>query len=158
MHKIKSILFVCTGNSCRSIMAEGLLKKYLKDEGMEGINVQSAGVCAVDGMSPTAETIEVMRKAGVDVSRFKSKCITDELIKKADLILVMAACHMDSVIRMAPEAVKKTHLLKQYGLENDTSTCEELDVPDPIGKPVEFYQRVSDTIKREIERIVEIIR
>lgn len=96
-------------------MAEGLLKKYLKEEGRDDIEVKSAGIGALDGMSPTNETIEVIRKVGVDASGFKSKYITEELIKKSDLILVMAAHHMDFVIRMVPEAAKKTHLLKQYG-------------------------------------------
>ena len=68
MNKIIRILFVCTGNSCRSIMAEGLMKSVLKGLGKVGIDVSSAGVSAIDGFRPTHETIEVMKREGVDVS------------------------------------------------------------------------------------------
>lgn len=158
MHKISSVLLVCTGNSCRSIMAEGLLKKYLKKEGKEDIEVKSAGVRAIDGMTPTAETVEVMKKEGVDVSGFRSKCLTHDLIKKSDLILAMALHHMDEIIKTAPDAAPKAHLLKQYGLEpDDVEAREDPDILDPIGKPISYYERVFETIKKEIERIAKLL-
>ncbi|MFA6610292.1 MAG: low molecular weight protein arginine phosphatase, partial [Candidatus Omnitrophota bacterium] len=61
MGNIKSVLFVCTGNSCRSVMAEGFMKKYLRELGKADIEVRSAGISAAEGFFPTAETIEVMR-------------------------------------------------------------------------------------------------
>lgn len=157
MARIKSVLFVCTGNSCRSIMAEGLLRKALKEIGREDIEVVSAGISAFNGSSPTEETVTVMRREGVDVSAFKSKSLTDEMIKKADLILTMAAHHMDEVIRRVPAASLKTHLLKQFGIDSDTMTCEELDVRDPIGRPIDEYERVLASIKKEIKRIINLI-
>ncbi|OGW77220.1 MAG: hypothetical protein A3C51_01875 [Omnitrophica bacterium RIFCSPHIGHO2_02_FULL_46_20] len=158
MHKIRSVLLVCTGNSCRSIMAEGLLKKYLKKEGKEDIEVKSAGARAIDDMPPTAETIEVMKKEGVDVSGFRSKRLTYDLIKKADLILAMASHHMDEIIKTAPDAAPKAHLLKQYGLKtDDVEVREDPDILDPIGKPISYYERVFETIKKEIERIVKLL-
>ena len=157
MSKIKSVLFVCTGNSCRSIMAEGLLKKYIKEEGKEHIKVSSAGVYAMNDMIPTPETIKVMKEAGVDVSTFRSKFLTDELIKGSDLILVMTSDHIDDIIKRVPEATKKVHLLKQYGLETDTGACEDLDILDPIGQPLSYYKRVRDVIGEEIKRIVSIL-
>lgn len=158
MHKIRSVLLVCTGNSCRSIMAEGLLKKYLKKEEKEHIEVKSAGVRAIDGITPTTETIEVMKREGVDVSGFKSKCLTRDLIKKADLILVMASHHMEEIIKTAPDAAPKAHLLKQYGLETLTEEArEDPDILDPIGKPISFYEQVFGMIKKEIERIVKLL-
>ena len=108
-------------------------------------------------MAPTAETIEVMRKSDIDVSRFKSKHITDELIRKSDLILVMASHHMDAVIRRVPEAAQKTHLLKQYGIKTDTQSCEDLDIQDPIGQPIQVYERVLDTIEKEVRRIAPLL-
>jgi len=157
MAKIKSVLLVCTGNSCRSIMAEGLLKKYLKELGKDDIEVLSAGVHAIDGAEPKRETIEVMAEEGIDVSRFRSKGITEELVKKADLILVMSGHHMDDIIDRMPDAQGKVHMLKQYGASSDGCACEDLDIEDPIGRPKAFYQKVLLAIKAEIKKIAEIL-
>lgn len=148
---------VCTGNSCRSIMAEGLLKKALKELGKSDIEVKSAGTGALDDAAPTRETIEAMRKVGIDVSDFRSKSLKDEDIIKADLILVMAAHHMDEIIRRVPEAVSKTHLLKQFGQISDANACEDLDIFDPIGRPGEDYERVLQEIRKEIKRVAGIL-
>ena len=115
MNKVRSILFVCTGNSCRSVMAEGLLKKRLKELGKSDIVVRSAGVRAIDGYPPMNETIEVMKAEGVDLSGFRSAGITDEFIKGSDLILVMSPLHKAEVIRRFPGAARKTFLLREYG-------------------------------------------
>lgn len=157
MDRVKSVLLVCTGNSCRSIMAEGILKKYLKELGKGDIEVISAGVHAIDGIGPTKETIEVMGKEGIDVSGLRSKALTNELIKKADLVLVMAAHHMDDIITRAPEAARKIHLLKQFGIKCEAQACEDMDIADPIGKDRDFYEEVLLIIKKELKRIAQII-
>ena len=157
MDNVKSILFVCTGNSCRSIMAEGLMKAALKKLGKEEIRVSSAGVSALDGFNPTRETIEVMKCEGVDVSDFKSRAITDEIIRGSDLILVMAARHMSDIIMRVPEAAAKTHLLKQYGKCDNSYIRLGMDIADPMGKPVETYEKTLGEIKGEVERIAELL-
>lgn len=157
MRKIKSVLIVCTGNSCRSIIAEGMLRRYLKELGKSDIEVVSAGVHAIDGMSPTRETIEVMKEEGVSVSGFRSKALTDDLIKKADLILVMACHHMDDIIVRMPEASRKTHLLKQFGVKYEAKACDDLDIADPIGRDKDFYGQVRSEIKKEMRRIAQIL-
>lgn len=157
MRKIKSVLLICTGNSCRSIMAEGMLKKYLKELGKDDIEVMSAGVHAIDGINPTKETIEVMNEEGVDVSGFKSRALTNELIKKADIILVMAGHHIDDIITRIPAAASKIHLLKQFGTKCETSVCEDLDIADPIGRDKNFYEEVRSAIKKEMKRIAQIL-
>ena len=157
MGKIRSILFVCTGNSCRSIMAEGLLKKYLSALGKNDIEVRSAGVGAMDGLSPTDGTIEVMKREGVDVSNYRSKKLTNDLIKDSDLILVMEYLHKDEVTRRVPEANSKTCLLKEFGLDEKAIRPEGFSIPDPIGRPIKDYEYSLDTIKKEIERIAKIL-
>lgn len=157
MPKIKSILFVCTGNSCRSVMAEGLLKKALRLAGKEHIKVNSAGVGAIDGMAPTDETIRAMKSEGIDVLGSKSKRVTARLVSEADLILVMAAHHMDDIISRFPDAAAKTHLLRQYGVDCQTQACEDLDVIDPISQAASVYENVLKEIKKEIERIVKLL-
>jgi protein-tyrosine-phosphatase len=157
MDKIKSVLFVCTGNSCRSIMAEGLMRSALKGLGKEGIEVSSAGVSAVDGFRPTSETIGSMKRAGVDISGFRSRALTDEMIRETDLILVMADHHRDDIIKRVPQAVSKTHILKQYGRRDNSCACEDLNIFDPIGRPEEFYEYTLGVIKKEIYRIAKIL-
>ncbi|MDP2928788.1 MAG: low molecular weight protein arginine phosphatase [Candidatus Omnitrophota bacterium] len=157
MAKIKSVLFVCTGNSCRSIMAEGLLREALKKLGKNDIIVSSAGVSAIDGFRPTRETIEVMKRDGLDVSGFRSKFLTDEMIINSDLILVMAAHHMDDIIGRIPEAASRTHMLKQYGKLDHSRASEDLDIYDPIGRSIEVYEEILGEIKKEIDRITRIL-
>lgn len=138
-------------------MAEGMLKKYLKELGKDDIEVVSAGVHAIDGMNPTKETIEVMGGEGIDVSGFRSKTLTNELIKKADIILVMACHHMDDIATRMPEAASKIHLLRQFGIKCETSACKDLDIADPIGRDKHFYEEVRLAIKKEIKRIAQIL-
>lgn len=157
MSQVKSILFVCTGNSCRSIMAEGLMKKYLKALKKGSISVRSAGVNALEGYLPTDDTVEVMKKEDVDVSGFRSKRVTENLIRESDLILVMERVHRDFIIRMTPEAAPKTHLLKEFCAKNERNYPENTDIPDPIGKPREFYELSVAIIKDQVKRIAECV-
>lgn len=156
MAKTRSVLFVCTGNSCRSVMAEALMKKYLKALGKKDIAVRSAGIRALGGYPPTDETIEVMNEEGIDVSGFKSSALTEEAIRGSDLILAMGAIHKNDVIRRIPEASSKTFLLKEYG-SSDSGASGDLDVPDPIGRPLTVYKSCLETIKREIERVAKLL-
>lgn len=155
MPDIKSVLFVCTGNSCRSVMAEGLLKKYLRQFGKGAIEVSSAGVMAPAGMPPTEETIAVMKREGVDISANRSRKLTPDLIARADLILVMEKIHKNEVLNLDPSASSKTYLLKEFGTEKRGDL--NLNIKDPIGKPVGEYKMRLDEIKNEIERIVKLL-
>jgi protein-tyrosine-phosphatase len=156
MGDIHSILFVCTGNSCRSVMAEGLMRKRLYELGRNDIEVRSAGVMASKGLSPTDETIKVMKEADVDVSEFKTKIMTDDMIKKADLILTMEPMQKDVILKKAPPAASKTFLLKEY--KNPSKILPKgFSVHDPIGKPIEDYKVTRDEISAEIERVAELL-
>lgn len=157
MSDIKSVLLVCTGNSCRSVMAEGLLKKYLKESGKAGIEVTSAGTRAIGGLPPTDETVEVMKSEGVDISRARSKNLTDDLIKKSDLILVMEDMHKSEIARRVPESASKTHLVKEYGLDGKVDHIEGVNIPDPIGRPMEFYKYTIKIIKNQMQRIAKLL-
>jgi len=157
MNKILSVLFVCTGNSCRSIMAEGLLKKRLKELGKTHIQVHSAGTRAMDGLSPVDNTISVMSEAGVDVSDYKSTDLTNDMIRNSDLILVMEPTHKIEVLRRVPEASSKTYLLREFGKKNRESDYGSHEVIDPIGKSLEEYRFCLLSIKQEVERIAELL-
>ncbi len=155
MAKIKKILFVCTGNSCRSIMAEGLLRKKLEEMGRKEVEVFSAGTRAIGGFVPTDNTISVMRKEGVDVSGYKTSRLTPDKIQKADLILAMEQIHVEDILNMAPSAEVKTYLLRKYARAK--SELGGIEVMDPIGRPLEIYERVSAMIKRSIEELAKTL-
>lgn len=156
MSDIHSILFVCTGNSCRSVMAEGLMRKRLYELGKSGIEAASAGIMAAKGMPPTDETVKVMKEADVDVSESRSKGVTADLIKKADLILTMEPVQKDVVLKLAPHAAAKTFLLKEYA--NPSKILPKgFSIHDPIGKPVEDYRVCREEISAEIERIAALL-
>ncbi len=157
MGKIRSVLFICTGNSCRSVMAEGLMKKYLRELGKSDIEVRSAGISAADGFFPTAETIEVMNREGVDVSDFKTKTLTLQMIESADIMLVMEDIHMNYITRLMPTASSKTHLLKGFQAECQSNFPENCNIPDPIGRPMDYYQLAFAVIKDQVKRIAEIL-
>lgn len=157
MNKIKSILFVCTGNSCRSVMAEGLLKKSLSQLGRSDIKVNSAGLMALSAGRPTEETIGVMKAEGVDVSGHKTKGVTADDIRTADLVLTMEEFQRQELIERVPEAAGKIYLLKAFGNGNKVHYCDGCDIPDPIGQTVRGYEHCLDMIKKEIERIVKLL-
>ena len=135
-------------------MAEAIARKRLYELGKDSIIISSAGVAAVDGMSPTDETIKVMKEDGVDASDYKTKNVTADMIKKADLILTMESVHKDKILRISPEAKNKTFLLKEYGGGSTVFNPKGFSVHDPIGKSIEEYRITRDDIKREIERFV----
>lgn len=138
-------------------MAEGFLKKYIKDNNRQDVSVQSAGLSALGGQSPTVETVKVMKDEGIDVSGHRSQYLTGELIRSADLILTMEEHHKDRIVQWVPEASSKTYMLKEYGAASVGKDLSKLDVPDPIGRPIEDYEECRDEIRAEIERIKKYI-
>ena len=151
---IKRILLVCTGNSCRSVMAGGLLRQALTLAGLESMQVESAGVFAMEGMPPTRETQRVLQTVGVDCSDHRARSLTAEMIEQADLILVMESFQAEEILRRIPSAKPKVHLLKHFGVASPPAG-ERFEIPDPIGKPLEVYEVCFEEIREAIGRVVK---
>ena len=138
-------------------MAEGLFRDILQKNGKTGINVSSAGCLAGDGRPATAETIQVMAEEGIDVSKHRSRYLTEEMIKDADLILVMESLHRSEIRQRAPGAAGKTYLLKEYAASGNKESRDNQDVPDPIGRPLDIYRICLKMIKKEVEAIAKLL-
>lgn len=151
--KIRNILFICTGNSCRSVMAEGLLRKMFLDKKIEGIEIHSAGISAIEGLPPTDNTIKVMNNEGIDVSGYKTRKLTAQMINNADIVLVMEGMHKDTVLELVPESRDKIFFLREYADNKDEPLG--FSVPDPIGRPLEIYERTLAMIKDAVKKIAE---
>jgi len=109
---MKRILFVCTGNTCRSPLAEGLMRKLAREAGLD-VEVRSAGVHAMDGSAISQHSATILRERGAEGTH-ASSALKNEHIGWADLILTMTSGHKSSVLQRFPQAVEKTYALKEF--------------------------------------------
>ena len=135
--QLKKVLLVCTGNTCRSPMAEGWLKAKLAGKGW---TAESAGVAAWGGSPASPEAVEAMAEIGIDISGHRSQGLTPALVESADIILAMAGGHRQEIYRRFPEAKKKTYLVHCFG------AGKVGDVADPVGLPVDAYRHTRDEL------------
>lgn len=149
---MKTILFVCTGNVCRSPMAEGLFRHAVGSDG--NYRVLSAGVGAVDGQPPSPHAVRALKELGVDISRQRSQMLSAELVQQADYIFGMTHGHVDAVMLLFPHAAEKTFLLREF---DETLDVFEKDISDPIGGSYEVYLSCRDQIEQGIASMLNFI-
>jgi protein-tyrosine-phosphatase len=168
------ILFVCTGNSCRSPMAEGILKKMLRESQLDNFEVLSAGTFNMNGALPSLFAIEVAKNRNVDLSQHRSRQLNRQILKESDLILAMSGVHLEAIGRMDEKTLEKTYLLKTFPyrqrldfhpranagdfpqdrlISNEDNSQNVWYVGDPIGGSMEDYNRCFSEIEKEIRRI-----
>jgi protein-tyrosine-phosphatase/tRNA A37 threonylcarbamoyladenosine synthetase subunit TsaC/SUA5/YrdC len=147
------ILFVCTGNTCRSPMAEAMFRNLLaeklhcgeQDVASRGVVVLSAGLATTPGMPASEHSVELMREAGIDLTGHQSQSASPELLGVADLVVTMTRSHRESILQRFPELSGRVRLLAPG----------ERDVFDPFGGTRYDYERCRDEIRGHLSALVD---
>lgn len=144
-YMMKTILFICTGNICRSPMAAALMRERIAELGLaDQVQVESAGVWAEEGFGASTHAVTVLAERGVDLRGHQSQAVTMRLLAQADIVLVMEEAHRRSIFYLAPQHLGKVFLLTEMSGQHD-------DIADPYGRSLDDYARTAQQLAALIE-------
>ena len=149
---MKNVLFVCTGNICRSPIAEGLFRRLIGNR--KDIEVVSAGVHAVRGQPPSLYAVQVCAEEGTDISGLRSQPLTATLVNQATHIFAMTGAHLETIQALFPHTAEKTFLLREF---EEPGTTVWREVPDPIGLGREVYEHCARIIKNALPSVLAFV-
>jgi len=149
------ILLVCTGNTCRSPMAEVLMQKLVAEKlgctaeqlDQRGVLVASAGIASAPGSGPTSQAVAVMREKSLCLKNHVSQPLTEKLVRHADVILTMTGGHRQAILRRWPDATSRTHILRP----------DAGDISDPIGAPISVYRDCAEQVESALRERIDTL-
>jgi protein-tyrosine-phosphatase len=145
------ILFVCTGNTCRSALADAVARKVIVERGLADVEVQSAGTSAWDGAPASDGALLVGMERSLDLSQHRSQTLTRELVRDADLILAMGPHHLERIEALGGSG--KAYLLTDFASRGTSAR----PINDPIGGELEVYRGTADELEHEVRRVFDRI-
>jgi len=145
--KPKTLLFVCTGNTCRSPMAERLMAHLCR--GLEGWTFGSVGVFAAEGAPAAANAVAALHEKGVDLNGHRARQLTPALAASADMLVAMTRAHIPYILEIAPESASKCRTLHSFGTDNPQG-----DVMDPMGSGIDTYRITRDEISSALTDLI----
>ena len=149
----KHVLFVCTGNTCRSPLAEGLFRQATV--GRTDFTVSSAGIAATKGTPASRETQHILKQRGAPLTGFKSRPVTATILQAATHVFAMTTGHIAALETRFPEHAAKLFLVREFA--GMTDKRHGTDVPDPIGMGIAAYEEVAKLLDAAIPSIIAYI-